>query len=96
MGVAHPVQALAVEGMQVGLGCMGMQGEEASDGRSIPALGIQHHGLGAAELPAIGGGAEELTQLPEFSGGGATGRHGAGHGRAPEGEGQPSIIPRVM
>jgi hypothetical protein len=82
--------------MQVGLDRVGMQSEEASDRSGIPTLNMQHDRFGATQLPAVGGGLQELTQLPDFGGSGATGGHAAGHGRTPEGEVQPSIVPRVM
>jgi len=85
-----------VKGVQVGLGGVGMQSEEASDGRGIPTLGVQRDRFGATQLPAVGGGAQEVTQLPELSGGGATNCHGAGHGWTPTGEAQPPIVPRVI
>lgn len=95
VAVTHPVQALTVEGMQVGVGRVGMQSEEARDRRRIPTLGVQHDCFGATQLPAVVGGVQELTQLPQFSSGGAPSGHGAGHGRTPVGEAQPSIVPRV-
>jgi len=93
--VAQPAQPLAVEGMQVGQDRVGMQGEEAGDGGCIPTLGVEHDRFGATQQPAVGGGVQELTQLPELSGSGATSGRGAGHGRPSGGKGQPPIVPRV-
>jgi hypothetical protein len=93
---AQPIQPVAVEGVQVSLDGVGMKREEASDGGSIPPLGMQHDRFGAAQLAAVAGGLQQLAQLPEFSGSGSAGGHGAGHGRTSAGEGQPSILPRVM
>jgi hypothetical protein len=95
VAVPEPVQAVPVEGVQVGLDRVGMQREEARDGRGIPTLGVQHDGLGATQEPAVGGGVQQLAELPQLSGSGATSRHGAGHGRPPSGEGPPPIVPRV-
>jgi hypothetical protein len=96
VAAAHPAQSLTVEGLQVGLGRVGVEGEEARDGGSVPALGAEHDGFGAAQLPTVGGGLQELAQLPELSRGGAAAGQCAGHGRTSEGEGQPPIVPRVM
>ena len=96
VAVAHPVQSLAVEGMQVGLDGVRVKGAETSDGSGVPALGVEHDGLGAAQLPAVGSRPKELTQLPEFGGGGPAGGHGAGHGGTSPGEGQPAIVPKVV
>jgi hypothetical protein len=78
---AHPSESLTVEGMQVSLDGMGMQGKEARDGRGVPALGEEHQRLRAAQLPAVRSCLQKLTQLPQFSGGGATAGQRAGHGR---------------
>lgn len=96
VAVAHPVEPLAVEGVQVSVDGVGMEREKASNRGSIPTLGMQHDRFRAAQLPAGGSGLQELAQVPEFRGGGSTGGHGAGHGRTSEGEGRPSIVPRVM
>jgi hypothetical protein len=96
LAAAHPVDSVVVEGMQVGLDRVGMECEEASDRGSIPAVGIQQQRFGTAQLPGVGRGLQKVTQESEFSGGGAARRQRAGHGRTSEGEGQPSIVPRVM
>jgi hypothetical protein len=71
MVLAQPAQAVAIEGVQVGLHRMGMQSEEAADGGGVPALGIQDDGFGAAQLPAVGGGLQQLPQVIKFSGSGS-------------------------
>jgi hypothetical protein len=75
---------------------VGVQREETRDGCGIPAFGKQHDDFGATQLSAVGGGVQELTQLPEFSGGGTASGNGAGHSRTSAGEGRSSIVPRVV
>jgi len=93
--LTHPVQSPAVEGMQVGLNRVGVQGKEARDRRRIPTLGMQDEGFGTAQLLAVGGGVEQLTKLTKFSGGGPTGGHGAGHSCPLRGRKPPAIVPRA-
>jgi len=51
--VTHPGHAPAMEGVQVGVNGVGMEGEEAADRRRIPSFGVQDDRFGAAQLAAI-------------------------------------------
>jgi hypothetical protein len=94
--LAQPVGPAAVEGVQPGVDGMGVQAEEAGDGGGVPTFAVQEHGLGAAQLPAVVSGLQQLTQLAQFGVVGSAGGHGAGHGSGLRGEGRPAIVPRVM
>jgi hypothetical protein len=84
--VADPVQAVAVEGVQVGPDAVGVEGQEGGAGGGVPALGVEDEGLGAALLGAVAGVLEELPQLAAFGGRGTARAHGAGHSWASSGE----------
>jgi hypothetical protein len=84
--LAHPGHTPAVEGVQVEVDGVGMQGEKLADRRGIPPFGVQDDSFGAADLAAVGSGLEQLAELTQFSGGGPAGGHGAGHSSASQGE----------
>jgi hypothetical protein len=96
VAVAHPVQPPAVEGVQIGVDSVGMEGEEAADRGGVPAFGVEHDRFGSALLPDVGGGWQELAQLTEFRSGRPPRGHGAGHGWTSGSAGEPTIVPRVM
>jgi hypothetical protein len=77
--VPHPVQALAVEGMEVGLDRVRVEGKEACHRGGVPALGVEHDGFDAAQLLTVSSRLQELSQLAEFSKGRLADGQGAGH-----------------
>jgi hypothetical protein len=61
-------EALAPEGVQVGVGGVRMHPEQPGDGLAVQPGSAEQKGFGAAALPGLQRAFEQLVELAEFSG----------------------------